>query len=195
EASVGASAVDPHLIRSLESQIAGLAEHISRPVPVHEAQPDLTPRLDKIEQSIVASRADVVEAARRAAEDAVRNFRGGAAESALVAGLADDLKALETLTRRSDDRNAKTFEAIHDTLLKIVDRLGAVEAGNAAPAREALGAARTPPLMPEAEAMPLAQALETTVAMPADEAAPVGRGSLLGGLARKISSRKESPAA
>jgi localization factor PodJL len=195
EASVGASAVDPHLIRSLESQIAGLAEHISRPVPVHEAQPDLTPRLDKIEQSIVASRADVVEAARRAAEDAVRNFSGGAAESALVAGLADDLKALEALTRRSDDRNAKTFEAIHDTLLKIVDRLGAVEAGKSPPAREALGAARTPPLMPEAEAMPLAQALETTVAMPADEAGAARSGSLLGGLARKLSSRKESPAA
>jgi len=195
EASVGASAVDPHLIRSLESQIAGLAEHISRPVPVHEAQPDLTPRLDKIEQSIVASRADVVEAARRAAEDAVRNFSGGAAESALVAGLADDLKALEALTRRSDDRNAKTFEAIHDTLLKIVDRLGAVEAGKSPLVREALGAARTPPLMPEAEAMPLAQALETTVAMPAGEAVAARSGSLLGGLARKLSSRKESPAA
>ena len=198
EASVGASAADSHMIRGLESQIAGLAEHISRPAPVREAQPDLTPRLDRIEQSIAASKADVVEAARRAAEDAVRNFSGGAAESALVAGLADDLKALEALTRRSDDRNAKTFEAIHDTLLKIVDRLGAVEAARAAPVREAvrdvaLGAARTPPLAPEAPAMPLAQALETSVAMPVDETA--GRSSLLGGLARKLSSRKDKPEA
>ena len=38
------------------------------------------------------------------------------------------LKALEELTRRSDERNTKTFEAIHDTLLKIVDRLGSLEA-------------------------------------------------------------------
>jgi localization factor PodJL len=212
EASVGASAIDPHLIRSLESQIAGLADHISRPAPEHDSQFDLTPRLDKIEQSIAASRGDVVEAARRAAEDAVRNFSGGAAESALVAGLADDLKALESLTRRSDDRNARTFEAIHDTLLKVVDRLGAVEAvGMAASAQRdavrdpvrdiprdmALGAARTPPLAPEVEAMPLAQALESTVAMPAGEdvvpGAP-GRGSLLGGLARKLSTRKDRPA-
>src|SRR5690606_19181369 len=48
-----------------------------------------------------------------------------------VAGLAQDLKTLEGLTRRSDDRNARTFEAIHDTLLKIVERLGSLEAPGA----------------------------------------------------------------
>ncbi len=213
ESSVGASAVDPDLIRSLEAQIAGLADHISRPAPAREGD-DIKPRLDKIEQSIAASRADVVEAARRAAEDAVRNFSGTTSETALVAGLADDLKSLEALTRKSDDRNAKTFEAIHDTLLKIVDRLGAVENASANAAAlsgtltrdMALGPARTPSLAPEAAALPLAPTSTSELAMavaidsapqPAaakTEAAPA-RGSLLGGLARKLSRKDKADAA
>ncbi len=222
ETSVGASAVDPDLIRGLESQIAGLAEHIARPAPAR-GDDGIEPRLDKIEQSITASKSDVVEAARRAAEEAVRNFSGTAAEGALVAGLADDLKSLEELTRRSDDRNARTFEAIHDTLLKIVDRLGAVEEVNALAATQAanpirdmthdvprevardvardvaLGAARTPSLAPDPAAMPLApaMALSAVDAEPAAhktaEVAGAGRPSLLGGLARKLSSRKGKP--
>ena len=68
-----------------------------------------------------------MEAARHAAENAALSLAGSQAESAAVSGLVQDLKALETLTRRSDERNSKTFEAIHDTLLKIVDRMGSLE--------------------------------------------------------------------
>ena len=57
----------------------------------------------------------------------MNSLAGSRTNAAAVAGLADDLKALEALTRRSDERNSKTFEAIHDTLLKIVDRLGSLE--------------------------------------------------------------------
>lgn len=204
EASTAAPAVDPDLIRSLEAQIAGLAEHISRPETARGAGEDITPRLDKIEQSIAASKQDVLEAARRAAEEMVRTFSGPAAESAVVAGLADDLKSLEALTRKSDDRNAKTFEAIHDTLLKIVDRLGAVEAAGArAPAAAPLpvrdlmlGAARTPSLAPAEESLPLPAVEAVSAAAPQDGetaarpgAAPA-RGSLLGGLTRAFSGRR-----
>ena len=62
----------------------------------------------------------------------LRSLAGSQAESAAVSGLVQDLKALETLTRRSDERNSKTFEAIHDTLLKIVDRMGSLERETAA---------------------------------------------------------------
>ena len=88
---------------------------------------DISPRLEEIEKSIAGSRETVLEAARDAAENAARSLAGSQAESAAVAGLAQDLKSLEALTRRSDERNSKTFEAIHDTLLKIVDRLGSLE--------------------------------------------------------------------
>ncbi|MEO3386378.1 peptidoglycan-binding protein [Mesorhizobium sp. CAU 1741] len=167
ESSVERPAVDPDLIRSLEAQIAGLAAHISQPAAPAREPENLLPRLDQIEKSITESRRDVMEAARMAAEDAVRSFSGSAGDGAVVAGLAEDLKSLEALTRKSDDRNAKTFEAIHDTLLKIVDRIGAVEAGasrgNATPpprtetARDALlSLDETPSLSAISDAMPLA---------------------------------------
>ena len=200
------ASVDPDLIRSLESQIAGLAAHLSQPAAPSEVT-DIRPRLDKIEQSIFEGRQDVIEAARRAAEEAVRGFSGSASESVHVAGLAEDLKSLEALTRKSDDRNARTFEAIHDTLLKIVDRLGALETARAS-VRDTL--TQTPSLdlsetmpLPEADhgdAAGAAQARPRTPASAAAEAAAEalrgeteGAGakrSMLGGLTRALSARK-----
>lgn len=121
------ASIDPSLIRSLEAQVSELSSHLARPgAPLPELE-DIRPRIDEIERSIAGNHHALVEAARQAAEDAVRSFSGSTTETAAVAGLAQDLKALETLTRRSDERNGKTFEAIHDTLLKIVDRLGSLE--------------------------------------------------------------------
>ncbi|MGB3388609.1 MAG: peptidoglycan-binding protein [Pseudaminobacter sp.] len=122
--------IDPDLIRNLEAQVAGLTEHLARPsAPLPEFE-DIGPRLDEIEKSIAGSHDAILQAARQAAENAVHSFGGSQMQTEAVSGLADDLKALETLTRRSDERNARTFEAIHDTLLKIVDRLGTLEQGD-----------------------------------------------------------------
>lgn len=119
--------IDPAIIRDLEAQVAELSAHLARPnAPLPERE-DIAPRLEEIERSIAASRDSILEAAREAAQQAVASLPAGGTEAAAVAGLADDLKALEALTRRSDERNTKTFEAIHDTLLKIVDRLGSIE--------------------------------------------------------------------
>ncbi|WP_269931055.1 peptidoglycan-binding protein [Aminobacter sp. HY435] len=122
------SGIDPDLIRSLEAQVSGLSNHLAHPAsPLPELE-DVRPRLDDIERSIASNHQAILEAARQAAENAVHSLSGsGASDSSAVEGLAQDLKALETLTRRSDERNGKTFEAIHDTLLKIVDRLGSLE--------------------------------------------------------------------
>ena len=68
----------------------------------------------------------MLEAARDAAENAARSLAGSQA-SRPPSPACQDLKALEALTRRSDERNSKTFEAIHDTLMKIVDRLGSLD--------------------------------------------------------------------
>lgn len=139
--------VDPMLIRNLESQVAALSEHLSRPAaPLPEFE-DLGPRLDEIEKSIENSRQTIIETARKAAEDAARNLSGSQPDNAAVSGLAQDLKALETLARKSDERNTRTFEAIHDTLLKIVDRLASIETQDnpvAARALEAPAAASRP---------------------------------------------------
>ncbi|AID27871.2 localization factor PodJL [Mesorhizobium sp. USDA 4775] len=119
--------IDPALIRSLEAQVAGLSAHLSRPsTPLPEFE-DISPRLDEIEKALAGTRDSILGAAREAAENAVRSLAGSDANASAVSGLAQDLKTLETLTRRSDERNSRTFEAIHDTLLKIVDRLGSLE--------------------------------------------------------------------
>ena len=119
--------IDPALIRSLEAQVAGLSAHLSKPsTPLPEFE-DISPRLNEIEKALAGTRDSILGAAREAAENAVRSLAGSTANTTAVSGLAQDLKTLETLTRRSDERNSRTFEAIHDTLLKIVDRLGSLE--------------------------------------------------------------------
>ncbi|GAA2825228.1 localization factor PodJL [Aminobacter aminovorans] len=148
------SSIDPDLIRGLEAQVSELSNHLARPgSPLPEFE-DIRPRLEEIERSISGNHHALVEAARQAAEDAVRSFSGSATEAAAVAGLAQDLKALEALTRRSDERNGKTFEAIHDTLLKIVDRLGSIETSEA-------------PAPVEAPPASVAELLSTTMLSPA----------------------------
>jgi localization factor PodJL len=126
--------IDPALIRSLEAQVAGLSAHLSKPgTPLPEFE-DISPRLNEIEKSLAGTRDSILSVAREAAESAVRSLADSTSSTAqtnatAVAGLAQDLKTLEALTRRSDERNSRTFEAIHDTLLKIVDRLGSLESG------------------------------------------------------------------
>jgi localization factor PodJL len=125
--------IDPDLVRSLEAQVSGLSEHLAKPSAPLPEFVDLSPRLMEIEKSIADSRDSVMEAARSAAESATRSLVGSQPETAAAAGLTEELKALEDLTRRSDERNSKTFEAIHDTLLKIVDRMGTLERDAAGP--------------------------------------------------------------
>ncbi|ESZ03558.1 MULTISPECIES: SEL1-like repeat protein [unclassified Mesorhizobium] len=126
--------IDPALIRSLEAQVSSLSAHLSKPgTPLPEFE-DISPRLNEIEKSLAGTRESIMGAAREAAESAVRSLADSNANTAAVTGLAQDLKTLEALTRRSDERNSRTFEAIHDTLLKIVDRLGSLETSEPAEA-------------------------------------------------------------
>ncbi|UCI19369.1 peptidoglycan-binding protein [Mesorhizobium sp. B2-1-8] len=138
--------IDPALIRSLEAQVAGLSAHLSKPsTPLPDFE-DISPRLDEIEKALAGTRDSILGAAREAAENAVRSLAGTSTNTAAVSGLAQDLKTLETLTRRSDERNSRTFEAIHDTLLKIVDRLGSLETSDPSEAvSELLDVAPTEP--------------------------------------------------
>jgi localization factor PodJL len=126
EAASATSGIDPALISSLHDQMAGLAEHVMRPDRFPPEFEELGPRLDYIERSITETRDKLVEAARQAAEDAVRTL-GESHDAAFASEIGQELRNLEKLTRTSDERNARTFEAIHDTLIKIVDRLGSVE--------------------------------------------------------------------
>ncbi|WP_349363426.1 MAG: peptidoglycan-binding protein [Roseitalea porphyridii] len=108
--SSGAGAQTPVDMSSLEAQIAELSASLS---------PDRTMPFD--EQTIWS-------AARTAAEEVAARVGTGADSLPDTLGhLTDDLRALETLARDTDSRNAKTFEAIHDTLLQVVDHLASLE--------------------------------------------------------------------
>ncbi|MDN5927013.1 MAG: peptidoglycan-binding protein [Hyphomicrobiales bacterium] len=113
----------------MEPEAAGLfgsPQQHGRPLPEFD---DIGPRLAMIERSVNESREAIIVAAREAAEQAVRSQSLPEGDVAVLSGLASELQSLEKLARRFDERNGRTFEAIHDTLLKIVDRLGALESG------------------------------------------------------------------
>jgi localization factor PodJL len=81
---------------------------------------------------MAASDEFIVEAARQAAEAVVEAYsRSGMmasqgaspADISAIAGLAEDLRALESHTRSSEERTAETFSALHQTLVQIASRL------------------------------------------------------------------------
>ncbi|MDP3899143.1 MAG: peptidoglycan-binding protein [Mesorhizobium sp.] len=218
--------IDPALIRSLEAQVAGLSAHLAKPgAPLPDFE-DMGPRLEQIEQSIAGSRETILESARLVAEETIRSIAGSKSESPAVAALAIDLKALDALARRSDERNTRTFEAIHDTLLKIVDRLGTLETGSGEPryapsgvvgARTVLDSADMPPLEPHDESDPLddyqpePRVMPNVKRSPAEAAAAAAsaaisdmkasegefggtpKRSMLGGLARALTGKRDTP--
>lgn len=195
-------------IRNLELQIAGLAEHLSHSNDRYAEFAAIPPRLDSIEESMAMNRDFVVEAARQAASEAIRNSAnfGNAHDGVIARELAGDLKTLEGLARKSEDRNSKTFEAIHDTLLKIVDRLGSLENGGvtgspvaAAPkAKAVVDAYETPyrdaetafdaPVFSKLDDVSAHMTMAADSAGAMEEAAPA-RKSLLGSLTRGMKTR------
>ena len=107
-ASGGASGSDGQVVSlaNLEAQVAELAQSLSG-------------GSGQIDEE------NLMSAARAAADEAIARLGASGSEplSADLSNLTQDLKVLETLARDSDDRNSRTFEAIHDTLLKVVDHL------------------------------------------------------------------------
>ncbi len=120
---------DPDALARLELQVQNLASQLAAPRDNYGQFDELNPRLAAIEQSLNANQDAILIAARQAAEDVIASaqLHSQSSDGQAALGLANDLKALEVLARKSDERNTKTFEAIHDTLLKIVDRLNSVE--------------------------------------------------------------------
>jgi localization factor PodJL len=133
EESTAAAPTDSHALRGLEGQIAHLSDLLSDPrngLPVEFDQ-----RMSAIEDYMSTNDEYVIEAARQAAEAVVQAYSrqgvmSGAApeaEMSALAALADDLRHLEDISRNSDERTHRTFEALHDTLVQIADRLDHME--------------------------------------------------------------------
>ncbi|MCW4116967.1 peptidoglycan-binding protein [Aurantimonas sp. MSK8Z-1] len=123
--------VDSSIVEALEAQIARLSQQLGG-MPVagpQDIDPEFEQRLIAIEQKLDESRDGMLASARAAADEAVARMleHGDRRESEHVARLSDDLRALERLARETDDRANDVFEAVHSTLLKIVERLDLIE--------------------------------------------------------------------
>ena len=91
--------------------------------------------MSALEDYLATSDEYIIEAARQAAEAVMEAYsRNGAAHTAsggtdmaAISALADDLKVLEDLSRSSEERTARTFEALHETLVHIAEKLERLE--------------------------------------------------------------------
>ncbi|PYE29265.1 localization factor PodJL [Rhizobium sp. PP-CC-3A-592] len=134
---------DGQVLRSLQDQIANLSFLISEPREAAAAVPaDVEGRMNALEDYLASSDEYIIEAARQAAEAVMEAYtRNGMTQSAspaiadiaAISALADDLKTLEDLSRSSDERTARTFEALHETLVHIADKLERIEERASAP--------------------------------------------------------------
>ncbi len=118
-------------MRGLEDQISNLSRLISS-APSGAGSEAFDERLASIEEHLATSDEFVVEAARQAAEAALSAYSGqvgntptpqSLANMEVITALADDLKALESLSRKTEDRTTRAFEAVQETMLKIAGRL------------------------------------------------------------------------
>ncbi|KQQ85979.1 peptidoglycan-binding protein [Aureimonas sp. Leaf324] len=130
EDSASARVVDPEVIVALETQITRMTQILAGvPGASVEDAGAVSQRLDAIERQLDENRDNVVAAARAAAEEAVRRMKveDTRRESGFVQELAQDMRNLEALCRESDERTFGVFDAVHATLLKIVERLTLIE--------------------------------------------------------------------
>jgi localization factor PodJL len=152
-----APAEDHEALRGLEAQIAHLSTLISQPQPVAAAglPVEFESRMASIEEYMATNDEYIIEAARQAAEAVMEAYRRNGMGSGDVAGpdlaaisaLADDLRSLEDLTRSSEERTARTFDALHETLVQIAGRLEDLDRP-----RDTFGTRReAAPAMPRAE--------------------------------------------
>lgn len=148
---------DGGALRSLEAQIAHLSTLISAPQPASAvALPsDFDSRMATIEDYMATNDEYIIEAARQAAETVMQAYqRNGdtgavASDMAAISALAEDLRTLEDMMRSSEDRTARTFEALHDTLVQIAGRLEQLDSPHERDREEEHQAA---PAMPRARA-------------------------------------------
>lgn len=131
-----AAPADSGALTSLENQIAHLSTLISQPVQMQAAgmSPELDARMAAIEDYMASNDEYIIEAARQAAEAVLdaytrNNLSAGAnlADMTMLTDLATDLRSLEALSRNTEERTHRTFEALHETLVQIAGRLDSLD--------------------------------------------------------------------
>lgn len=127
---------DHDILRSLQDQIANLSNLVSQPREAASGVPaEFEGRMSALEDYLATSDEYIIEAARQAAEavmeayskNGVVHSAAGGTDMAAISALADDLKMLEEISRSGEERTARTFEALHETLVHIAEKLERLE--------------------------------------------------------------------
>jgi localization factor PodJL len=172
--TVASGSTDSDTLAELEAQVAYLATELERVVPRTAALEHVEDNLARLQALLSENRHESVEAARHAAREAVSQLAGDRADTEIVAALKADLETIRNATGSSDLQTRQTLGAVHDTLERIVERLGRLEAGEAAaPPAAAREAAAT---LPRAEAG-LANRVGASAAREAEDYRPLEPGS------------------
>lgn len=131
-----AAPADNGALLSLENQIAHLSSLVSQPGRAESAglPPELDARMAAIEDYMASNDEYIIEAARQAAEAVLeaytRNNLGASTsltDMTALSDLANDLRSLEELSRNTEERTHRTFEALHETLVQIAGRLDSLD--------------------------------------------------------------------
>ncbi|WP_377295018.1 peptidoglycan-binding protein [Rhizobium sp. SG2393] len=150
---------DREALRGLEAQIANLSSLIATnaaTAPAGGALPaEFETRMHALEDYLATSDEYIIEAARQAAEAVMEAYgRNGvgtaqqvnAGDISAIAALAEDLRALEGLSRSSEERTARTFEVLHETLVHIAEKLERLEEGMERRSQEPVAAPLSAPM-------------------------------------------------
>ncbi|ORE90166.1 peptidoglycan-binding protein [Aurantimonas sp. 22II-16-19i] len=122
--------LDPEIVAALEAQIVRLSDRIAEVGSLTAlSDPDLDERLATIEFRIEENRESILESAEAAAEAAVRRMMetGAGGQNGYVEQLAGDLRELQAMSRASGEQSQGFYEAMHQTLLKLVDRIDRID--------------------------------------------------------------------
>ncbi|WP_374829359.1 peptidoglycan-binding protein [Paenochrobactrum pullorum] len=155
------------MMHNLEIQIAAIAAQLAAPQDHHAIVKDLSPRLEQLETAVLQTRENTIDIARQAAEAAMEKFAAQAHQydSGLVKELANDMRALEQLARHNNERNEHSFESVHSTLQKVVERLSTLEERHKA----TMAPNAQPEVKPSSEAAkPLLSATKTPTSISSD---------------------------
>ncbi|WP_320200980.1 peptidoglycan-binding protein [Agrobacterium sp. rho-13.3] len=121
--------------KRLEDRLSDIATKLDETkaparVDTNGMSPELDQRMSAIEDYMASSDEYIIEAARQAAEAVLEahtrnnlSQTASPADMVILTELANDLRKLEGLSRNTEERTHRTFEALHETLVQIAGRL------------------------------------------------------------------------
>ena len=182
---------DSGQLAALETRVEGLVADLAGATPRADALEQVEQHIDRLRQSLAEGREEAVEAARAAAQAAVRDLEASGATRGLVEELRKDLDEVRGLIARADRPAAADDAAIEEKLAEVADRIESLaEAGDLAP----VGEDDEPPPAPEPR-RDLGLVREVVATVPAeDRPAPDRRADFIAAARRAVQTAMEQAA-